>query len=516
MVRLFRYGSVSHGKWLAVVFCAPAILIASCGSTAQWSQVHGEPSIDGPGSADGLSDGLANAGPEKVIEGLESTRPAGEHPIGSVTSKNLPGISSTDRKATSSHGAKSVRESGAATGKGYTQNDIYIGYATFKGAESYTRTVGLSRQYGDQEGYARAAVSEINANGGIFGRKISLVFYDYKSEQGQIANSQAACVKWTEDNPVFAVISNTRAFDDDTLVSCLAKRSTPIAAAGLRPERAYLRSRPYLYAPTEPTFERLVPVWMERLSALGYFEGGWDIDHASPGREPTRVGILSVRSTYGTDFARITREALSRQGLSVAAAYEVKNFDDQGGFNQAVVRFRSANVTHIINHINLGYFMISAESQNYRPRYAIISSNTPETLQSVMPAAQLTGSMGVGHLPSYDVDNARDPGDISNAESKCVAVMRKHGYDPANRTALPLMYGACDGLYFFKKVVEAGGLSPGGVYAGTNRVKSMEAADTFSVAFRGGRHDGAGAVRDLAYKDTCKCFMYLSAKNRGM
>ena len=50
-------------------------------------------------------------------------------------------------------------------------------------------------------------------------------------------------------------------------------------------------------------------------------------------------------------------------------------------------------------------FSASAESQHYRPRYAIHTGIAPQaSMQSNAPAAQLAGAMGLGFAPTLDSD----------------------------------------------------------------------------------------------------------------
>lgn len=396
-----------------------------------------------------------------------------------------------------------------------------MGFGTSEGAEAFRRSAGVGGAVAGHEEVAKAIISDINARGGVAGRKIVPAFYDFPTSGEPNAQAQAACVRWTEDRPVFAVVNGMAGVvADETLTACLAQRQTPLLQIGpvIRPRSVYSRYAPYLYAPAEPTLERLVPVWMQLAAANGYFDG-WDTIAGRPGSAQTKIGILSFRPAYGSDFTRVVRQELGRRSQRVAATFEFSGDAARVGdeMNQAVLRFREAEVTHVISSSSiLLFFTPAAEAQRYRPRYAVTSDNAPRAVQTMAPEGQMAGALGVGFLPTRDVDNARDPGDVSAATTRCRRIMQKAGQDTSSRTAFHLMAKSCDAFNLLAAAIEKGGLSPAGMHRGVQAVGSIPSASTFRMLFPGGRFDGASAVRDLAYRNNCSCFAYMSRKNHGM
>lgn len=515
--------AISYGScWSAaelpqlVISIVAVLAITSCGSTAQWATVVGnEPSPNDLGAPN-----LGSRDPDTTSdEGMNSRRGVRQPDIARTTDPDSPSHSRTGD--TSSH---MTSRGPAASGRGFTSTEVYVGYGTENGSDGFSQSLGFESDSGDREAHAKAIVRDLNARGGLAGRKVRLVLYDYPipgSIQNGDASAQAACERWTRDQPVFAVV-NIPAFGDRTLISCLAKRRTPLISSinGLRPRALYERYKMYLYSPAWPSNERLIPVWIRRLATTGYFRG-WDTRAGQPNSANVRTGLLSIKEGYGSEWTSAMRAELVRNSQVVAATYNCTCHADtiSNEMSEAVLKFSQNGVTHVMAQVQmLSLFSQTAESQRYRPRYAISSSQIPNRLTNNHPNAnaQYNGALGVGHIPTLDVDNARDPGHVSSAQSRCEKIMKAAGQDTTKRRALRLMVQACDGFNVLRLGIERGGLSPQGLLNGIQEIRSLAPASTFAILFTNGRADGPAAVRDLKFKRDCTCFSYISSDSHGM
>ncbi|MFC6868022.1 ABC transporter substrate-binding protein [Haloechinothrix salitolerans] len=381
-------------------------------------------------------------------------------------------------------------------------------------------SAGFEFGLGDQKAQAEAVISDINSRGGVLGKKITPVYYDLstgRAAQDPNGTQQEACTAWTEDRPVFAVVDVIPHLSRPLAASCLAKHKTPLIAMSpivLRPRPVYARLAPYLYAPTQPAVERLVPKWMQRLKASGYFEG-WDSSLGQPSSRPMgRVGIIVVREQWGSEVGDIVKNELSRYGLEgVIGEFSgsVTQYSAQAA--QTVPRFRESGVSHVIDMSGqIGYFTQAAESQHYRPRYGLSSANRPYAGDN---ANQMRGSLAVGWLPAYDVSTADDPGTISEAQTRCRNIMRRAGQNTSDRGAFSSMLDTCDGFSFLVRAVRHGSLSASGLKSGAFSMGRMESAATFRIDLRGSSFDGAASLRDNSYRTSCNCWRYSSSKSFG-
>jgi ABC-type branched-subunit amino acid transport system substrate-binding protein len=89
-----------------------------------------------------------------------------------------------------------------ADDSGVTNDQIKVGI-TYVDLEAL-RPVGIKIDHGDYETSFKTVIDDINANGGVNGRKIVPVFAPVNPVGTDPA--QAACLKLTEDQKVFAVV----------------------------------------------------------------------------------------------------------------------------------------------------------------------------------------------------------------------------------------------------------------------------------------------------------------------
>jgi hypothetical protein len=488
-----------------------ALLAAGCGSRVDAddrgaaASVSGDGALSGQTSPSGAAPSAARAG-----DGATSGVPQAAGTVAPIGGE----------VATAVTAAAGGGEDLPATGRGFDEDEIRIGYLTWKEVSSAGSAVGYAVDYGDQEAIANAIVEDLNASGGIAGRTVVPVFYDYRTSDilaSPEAADQAACTRMTEDTTVFAVVAVTGVLGE-VLPQCLYDHQTPLIVNTNIPfvREAFERWSPYLFSTANPMLERFVPVWFDRAMASGYFEP-WDTTNGAPGTAPVKVGILMSDSEPGRLFAELVTAQLARLGQEVASTFAVSDAFDTDGMQSAVLQFRSEGVTHVVpESLLLLLFPQSAESQRYRPRYAMSTASAPLLVQSATPPEQLNGSLGVGFFPSYDVDNAQDPGDPSPAAARCRALQEAAGNDPGQRESWNLMGKACDGFAYVLAAIAAVGLRDDAMALGTPAITSLEATGTFHIVFGPGRPDGVGAVRDLGYDLDCECFAYLNAENHPL
>jgi hypothetical protein len=242
-------------------------------------------------------------------------------------------------------------------------------------------------------------------------------------------------------------------------------------------------------------------VFVDELVAAGFFGSG------------ARVGIIRYDTPTHERFAtEVLRPRLAAHRLNLVEEVAVREppsagaaGDTAGQLSNAVLRFRSARVSHLIFSPTGGQipFIMApiAESQGFRPRYGITSLDIPYFVAANAPAAQLRSSMAVGWWPAGDVEPIDVP-DGNPAEARCAAVTGTRRSDAVR---------FCDGLY----ALEAA-MTPSTPVTRVGITSALEALGTKAWSpwslgpTRVGpdRPDGAAAVRLLAFDDTCECYRY--------
>ena len=498
--------------------------VTACGSTVQTTGTGtsaltaGNP-LGGDGLGAPLDPGLG-AGPAAGVEpGVSAPggAPAAPGTSGSGGTAAAPGpaggatTGGVAAPAAGSAGAARIPESGP----GWDKSTVYIGVATQKDVQQAFETVGVNGlNAGDQEGTAKAVADELNRRGGLFGRKVQIVFRDHATiatAQDPSSTAQATCTYFTQDRPVIAFLNPVTLMDGAALRSCFAKARVPLFSASVASldQKASQAYAPYLITSVAPTWDPHAAVLVSRLKSQGYFSG-WNAStgEAIPGT--AKVGILIKTDEISSRIVDLLRRRIEAAG---APGVEVYSFKDGAETSSAVLQFRGRGVTHVISTDGalLG-FMLAAEDQGYRPRYGLSSFLTPAALlEGTAPHRQLIGAIGAGWSPSVDVTDARDPGDTGPGETECKAILKKGGQTfEGKRLAEAVGYAFCDGLRLIvSSAVAGGGLTGPQIAAGMQAAgPRLQSAFGFGNGLGQSRFFLPGAVRDLVYDTACRCFAY--------
>jgi ABC-type branched-subunit amino acid transport system substrate-binding protein len=498
-------------RWL---LAGALVLATGCGTT-----VSGVGSSSGAASVNGglsVPSGAAAPGASQAGTGLP---PAPSAAPGQATGA---GVRATTAGGTTIGTSSSSGGAGPglpSSGRGYDAGHVYLGFPTNNDVNSAAPSGIGATNFGDQPTIIKSVVADINRRGGILGRTVVPVFHDIPTANLQSdpsGQAQATCTALTQDAHVVAVVNIVASIDLPTFYSCLAKADTPLISAGFVPadDQMFSGYAPYLYKLTAASFTRLTPLWLSRLTAMGYFHG-WDTTNGAPASAPAKVGLLypSVQPQQRI-FADIKRR-LSASGITVAREYQydISSLDhESASMSNAVLQMRNAGVTHILSsEADVLLFMTAADSQHYRPRYALTSYHAAAAqLQGTVPASQLVGSMGIGWLPASDVDAAHNPGPVSSGETSCRRLMHNAGQDTSSAGVATVAFAVCDAV----RLIAAGintSKNPGsaGLHTGLSAIgPAFAAALTWRNGLVSTRYDMPGGVRDFTY--TNGAFSYRS------
>jgi ABC-type branched-subunit amino acid transport system substrate-binding protein len=351
----------------------------------------------------------------------------------------------------------------------------------------------------DWKTFIQPVIDDINAQGGIAGMQVEGVFHTTDTSRGSFAaQGQAVCSHFTEDDHVFAAIGFVL---DPSEIACFRSHGTPFIgqAVAMADAQLYQANRGWYYQPSQISNERLVPILVDQLQQLGYFNGA-------------KLGVLRMEDPTAQRFENLLRRELAARGIGVTADAVLSNppsAADAGSlFTQAanaILRFRDAGVTHVLP-VPSGsaipfVFMNQAETQGYRPQWALTSLDVPAFMAPNAPKAQLHGAVGIGWMNGSDIHWTEVPKGINANEDTCWRLTKRNG-DEAKRY--------CDGLFFLRDALaRAPEVSPGGLLAGVEALgTSYSSPWAGPTRFGPGRYDGAAAVRPLRFMDECGCFRY--------
>jgi ABC-type branched-subunit amino acid transport system substrate-binding protein len=385
---------------------------------------------------------------------------------------------------------------------------VRVGITYVEGADKAFAAIGASTiVLGDTKAQYQAMIDHVNSTGGLAGRKVVPVWFAYKVTGDTEGQHQAACAAFTQDTHVLFATGLTLSFgpSGNTLVPCLAKAGSMWIGTPRADDAFWSTYHRFSYSPDEANSTRELASLVDSAAAQGYF-----------GSSP-KIGLVQIdKPEISRAVETGLKPALARKGLKVAETVIVPSTDSgfPAAVSSSVLRFSSAGVTHVMFAAPGGggpdYFMTTANSQHYKPRYALSSWDAPSVVQSLAPADQLKGTVGQGYSPVVDVDGAHDPGDTP-ATKQCLDIYKAAHIDTSSRLAVGVMYMACDTLLFARLgLTRAPSYDPAGFEQAVDAMgTAFPTAATFSSRFHPGPHDGVGSYRYLIFGDDCTCFRYV-------
>lgn len=494
---------VTGTAWLGA-----ALVLSACGSTVAGGGLAPSGTLtsglDAPADRLGAPSATAPGGPDAPVVGPGGgPRPAGgpdERADRRTTSSAAPGPVTVPEGPTSAAGGARV--------PGLTATTLTVGVvAADPQANTTLEDAGFgAASLGDEPASWRAMADEVNARGGVAGRRLVLVFHLVNLTDPPASQGQAACDRFTQDTPVAAVVSG---YFYASAHECLAQRGVPsILGTNYGVDAVLARRSQQVVAWATPLLDRIVDAVPGAFQRLGHLRRG------------TTVGLFVVDAPPYRRSADALGAALRALGLTVVVATVRDSESGDYGTaardaSSAVLRFRTEGVTETLflsrNAFEPTLFMQAASSQGYQPRYLLTSQQYPGGLVGLVPPDQLEGAVALGWAPPADLvaDAATSP-----RARDCVKRLAARGrsYESAAQLSVGLL--ACDGLDLLDRAAEL----PGGVSSrsalqrnAVDPATRFVSAFALRTAFDGGRRDGVADYRPMTFDRDCTCFRYTGA-----
>jgi hypothetical protein len=330
-----------------------------------------------------------------------------------------------------------------ASARGITEDTIRIGLA-IPDVTQFSNT-------GDQVARYRVVADEINRNGGVIGRQIELVVTEWTLTD--TTGFDAACVKLTEDEEVFAVVSRTPSGFGE--MTCLTDLGNTITVNGLDLDAEQI----------ERSGGRLFSVLSDAYAAL---YGG--IERLRDELADAKIAITAGDEGGGEVQAGELEDLLADLGLDVVATTlsTVAYSDDPAASLTEQDRFaeiwNSAGATHVIG---VGNAVIGAayaiDNQDLESDMVLITSNLGiRTLNSLGADLSVLQMIGVA---------APDPGTVAeqglHGMPECISLIEEQLGETViffpeeeDLLALSSTWMACASFDFLTAALEAVGPNP--------------------------------------------------------
>jgi ABC-type branched-subunit amino acid transport system substrate-binding protein len=506
-----------------LVTTLPLLFLAGCGTTVPLTTQREL----GAGGSTGAGLGTTGTQPGSVAGGATTgsgaSSTSGSATGGTTGLGSSGGSSGSWPQPAGGAGGGAGGSSTLANGPGVTATTITVGVTYYQSAGDANSALGAN---GVNQGNPGPAVNalrdDINAHGGIAGRKLVLLAYavDPQSSQSYATLGQAVCSYFTEDHKVLAVIDGTPAADAR---ACLEKRR--VAHLG-----ATLISSPITQHDFAVVGSRLLRVYRALPTVLqdhGWF-GPWDRTNGKPGTLRAKTGIVTVDShndNEAIDHALVP--ALSRLGYAPAAADIIRitpptGFSDDGAvvaaIQSAVLKLNADGVDHVILNDGNGslslFFHRYALSQHYFPRYGGTSGSGWQVLLSShnMEPQTLAGAMGIGWQPPLDLPYQNGDGQYPNAaRHRCFAVLRAAGSPPTDAASAGGAAEVCDVMQFIPTALR-GYRGPVDLNVLTQRIEALGTsyplASGLASRVASDQHDVVGGYSFMFFDSGCGCVKY--------
>ena len=390
---------------------------------------------------------------------------------------------------------------------------ITIGFVTWKPTSG--TLVGYAFDFPDSKPVIEAAVAEINAHGGIAGRRVRAAIVEFDivagaTDQAQSARlSNEACVSLTEDHHSFLVISLIAT----TYLArgCYAEHETPVFANELFEENDFRELKPWLLPSLGPNLTRsagFVPVALRDQGFMSKRMGVFVINNLpSMRRTADRILIPKIESLGGRVIETFYSDQMTVQewGTDIASA---------------VLLFNSRGIDRVVFWAwgaDWAEFAKQAQAQRYFPRYGIHSLLAPNGYSGDAPPDQRRRTVAAGWAPGVDVPDEQFP--LTDRERACLeAINRRAGTRFSQRSVAldaPLSSAAIAFCQYLN-VTKAALAPTAGKALGQGQVWGLFHAlgDEPPVVtppqtrFAPDKWDGSRYYAHLAYTTSCSCFRY--------
>lgn len=523
-----RLDGVSRGRAVNSLCAALLLLLVGCGTTVRGAD--GATAGDGltgtgggsvPPRAPGLDQGTSGGSP-----GALSGSTGGGSGAGTTGSGARPGAIAPGGTTGGSLSELSV--------PGVTATTIKVGLVYLKGSDEANRAAGVPVVRGDERKYWKTVVDEVNARGGIAGRRLVAVYYplDAQSTQTIATQEQAACSAFTQDTRVFAVLSNGSADFEACIARVGVLHATPGGNVGF--DREFHWRYP-AYFTQRPTQDRMQADLVSALVRQAYFTG-WDTLRGAPAAAGTKpkVGVLVVDRSYITRTVdRVLLPALRKAGhpvdsSSIYRAPATPSVQEAGAgsaaVQAAVLGFRQKGVTHVIvldiNGSTTLLFAQQSSNQAYYPRMGVTTASGIQALYDtkLVQARQLNGTMGLGWVPIGDLPAGQADRYLTKAAPECLNVMkRRGGLTFTNTVAASIALYSCDAVFTFATTLQRAGRElslVSAVRAYESIGRGLVSASVGRLFFSPTHHDGLEIAYDWAWDANCPCMRYLDTGHR--
>ena len=495
--------STRRGPLLVATLVAAAT--AACGTTVPQSQVPQTAGVgagltaDTPGATDG-SVPSTGRGPASV---------SGDATGVDGSAAQAPGQGGT----VPMQGGASPSSGSVSSPQAAARGPLKIGVLDAKSPAAAASATGAQSPAGvDPAELTRAFLRYYNEHGGMAGRKLEPVEYTIDPTSASYENDlSAACARFTQDNHVRLVVSQTGNIFSGNYESCLTKAGvTNLEVANGAPDERSLKAFPRLYTIGSPTVDRRVTAQLRGLTKTGLLT------------RTTKIGVIVEDCPDNTRAYEQTVAPVARSlGLTLVRRDVdcIAGFNDAGSFftqvGSAVLPYRSGGVSRVMFMTSFELaavqaFENQAQAQGYAPSYALSSISSTAVQGGQYSAEAQRRMFGVGWIPVLDTTGIpKTPG-----AKRCLDIAASEGQTINGQGDYAFLLQICDLFAVLDAALVAarGSDEPAAFSAGLGAaMTSYQSPSVLGGRLRLGAkaHDGPPVFAAFGYAGSCSCFRYI-------
>ena len=349
-----------------------------------------------------------------------------------------------------------------ASDRGVTATSVKVVFPYFDFTQ-VGRLTGTAAPIENQEYAIKAYVEYVNANGGIGGRKIDPTIVEFNPLNN--ADMRAKCIKWADDDKVFAVV-DSEAWHSGHQLCLTEEKDTPLVTSYTTVKDWTDRGAPYLWW-TAPTAEDIIEHWVLWAKERNLLDN-------------VKIGVVLPDREEDKMFKRLVQKALSNVRVS-AHFEEVPN--DNSAASAAmpgVIQRMKLNAERVFMLLPFTHFKIwltNAESQAYFPHYLFSDMAQTMIVAETLLASQHPRSVDKGIGPTYArLGEKRDGAgrwSYDASEKLCADIWQK-----AYPSAQPMFKGGvaarwCQNIFVFVEAARRATAANGGALTRRNWAEAM-------------------------------------------
>lgn len=348
-----------------------------------------------------------------------------------------------------------------------------------------------------------------NAHGGIAQRKIKVVEHTASATSASYDTEfSAACARFTQDNHVAAVLTQTGYQVSENYETCLSKAGVPNVNGSIGGFDDGARTRhPLLFSTSSASIDRSLVAELTGLTRSGFLT------------KQTKLGVIvetCPQNVYAYD--RTLKPLAAKLGLQVTRR-DIDCVAGNGNLAQvisqvsgAALPFRAAGidrVTFVSSYQGAAtvFFEQQASSQGYKPWYALTSYAGVGAYASQVSADAQTRIKGVGWAPVADVSA---PGAPTGATKRCRQAYASMQLVPHSAGEALAMDETCAQFFALEEAL----LATNGHSDAASLRRGLERSSSSPLLLGGtrlsttSRHDAPVLFAPFGFTASCSCFAY--------